>query len=64
MAVVHKERLERMIDQSPGSSAYITEYSNAVKKLNEELTIEERQELSDKVREWNERTPPQELQAQ
>jgi hypothetical protein len=49
MAVVHKERLERMIDQSPGSSAYIAEYSNAVKKLNEELTIEERQELSDKV---------------
>ena len=68
MKSIHKDRIHEIIREecgsryAPGDPNYLALYARAAQKFEEKLTREERQEIEEKVVEWNEKCPPRDMQ--
>jgi hypothetical protein len=61
-AVMKREEIDRIIGEEAGTSKYLAGYAKAVNEVLEDLTDEERMEYMQKAKEWNELSPPHDVQ--
>jgi len=61
-AVMKREEIDGIIGEDAGSPKYLRGYAKAVNEVLEELTDEETKEYMQKAKEWNESSPPVDIQ--